>query len=443
MADEEAITVRLDEVQLESSENDILKIFLSDDTVEIFKNVRLSNTDKTAENILELVYKRLNTQRSTNKDEQPPYIDSEDENEEEDYDEAQRNMFIKCFGLWVCGKNLCLQLMPEHSVCQTYTTMQTMVKDMFVHESRPTKFSDQIIFCLKRNGFSDYDDCKITNKVWLKLLYHEARVNIKNNIYPLMWVHCNDDKEKDNSKKLKPKKSIDKMLDIAIIENAIEKKVNTGETDSLSDSQLNLVLTAKTVNKELKYQNSIKKHLLVRRVSKCALKRQNSNQSESSIPDYEKMTLRKLYQTYLSICQKYLDCYGGFIFEGQMERGLIDSLTHNQYYDKQIAIIINRKGLHLINLQCPKVESYEFKTLKYGILIPNTKKSLHQTFYIQNDRKKLVQIFTYHSKYIDKTIKTFVEMQTRNNNRKTNCSKSAYSPQIMAEQNRPIALESN
>ena len=55
----------------------------------------------------------------------------------------------------------------------------------------------------------------------------------------------------------------------------------------------------------------------------------------------------------------------------------------------------------------------------------------------------MVQIFTYHSKYIDKTIKTFVEMQTRNNNRKTNCSKSAYSPQIMAEQNRPIALESN
>lgn len=221
--------------------------------------------------------------------------------------------------LWACGKNLRLQMMPEQILSDTKDKMTKMIKNI---PSDCAEDSSEIVFKLARNGFYTKEDDKIDDAYICSLLYYEAKNNIKENIYPRTEL------------------GDDQIIALRIIEALIDKKT------SHEDSEIDRQAVVKKISSELSYKNSLKKRFLTRSMSKCAAKRQNST------PDFENLTEKELYQNYLKIC-RMLECYGGFIFEGQMERSFLESLTHGEYYDKKVGIIINPKGLHIVNLHCP------------------------------------------------------------------------------------------
>lgn len=222
--------------------------------------------------------------------------------------------------LWACGKNLRLQMMPEQILSVTKDKMAKMIKNI---PSDCADESSDIVFKLARNGFYTKDDEKIDDAYICSLLYYEAKNNIKENIYPRTELGG------------------DQIIALRIIEALIDKKTSPDDSE-LFDRQA----VVKKISSELSYKNSIKKRFLTRSMSKCAAKRQNST------PDFENLNEKQLYQNYLRICRK-LDCYGGFIFEGQMERSFLESLTHGEYYDKKVGIIINLIGLTIVNIHCP------------------------------------------------------------------------------------------
>ena len=60
----------------------------------------------------------------------------------------------------------------------------------------------------------------------------------------------------------------------------------------------------------------------------------------------------ELYQDYLKICRR-VECYGGFVFKGQIERSLVTSLTQFISRDTNVVLIINERGVHVINVEIP------------------------------------------------------------------------------------------
>lgn len=262
-----------------------------------------------------------------------------------DYENCEQEGAKLPVSLWACGRNLRLQLMPDHNIGDIRDKMKTLIKNI------PSKEDNKcdIVFRLARNGFYDGEDEFIVDKVLLRLLYFEAKTNIESNIYPITCLEFNN------------------MINLRVIKDLIEKRLkNTDEIEDLTTSDSHRIesktlapmrstrlevpidcpAAAKAIKSELTYKNTIRKKFLTRSVSMYA-KRQ-----ESRTEQFEQMDLDELLAKYLSICRT-LDCYGGFIFEGQMERSFIESITHRAYYDKKVSIIINKNGLHVVNMQCP------------------------------------------------------------------------------------------
>lgn len=281
--------------------------------------------------------------------------------------------------LWVCARGLRLQMMPDQKLGDTRRKMSQMVKNIPSDQKCCTieSVEPEIVFRVARNGFYTKEDEKIEDVHICRLLYYEAKGNIQENIYPRTALDP------------------DQVIALRIIEALIDKKITSNDDADLADRQA----VVKKISSELSYKNSLRKRVLTRSYSKCAAKRQNST------PDFEHLNEAQLYQHYLHICRK-LDCYGGFIFEGQMERSFLESLTHGEYYDNKVGIIINPKGLHIVNLHCPKAKIFiGLENLEWGIMVPQ-KDNYHPCLYVRDaDLSKMYQIFTYHAHFIDKTLK--------------------------------------
>ncbi|KAH7645818.1 calcium-binding protein p22-like protein [Dermatophagoides farinae] len=253
--------------------------------------------------------------------------------------------------------------------------------------------SSLVEFRLGRNGYlSIKDEEKINNAKVLQILYLEARDNVKKNIYPL-----------DITRRVE-------LCEIELRAEYYHQKSVESVHSITSNFENDFYKTLKIQAKNLSYQNSLRKTQNYWKMTKNAKKAcmtlekciEKSDVVDSISRDAE------WYIEYLRKCRESIPCYGGFFFEAQMERSILEALIHANFYDKKILIGINEKGLHLINIECPKIiSSIQFSDLSYGILKP--KKDHHQGLIIKTKDDKVQQIFTRQASFIEKTLTQFIE----------------------------------
>ncbi|KAF7487616.1 hypothetical protein SSS_03907 [Sarcoptes scabiei] len=256
------------------------------------------------------------------------------------------------------ASQLRLQLKDDHRLIEVKTKMMSLLKRKnFICRFR-----------LGRNGYLRIEEEEsIKDHKLLKFLYLEAKENIRNNFYPLSNLQ---------------------RVELDKIQFMLEEDAKT--------STFYKVFKQKT--RTLSCRNSLK-----RMRNQFQLLKYARNQD-----GFEEKSKIDLYREYLQKCHQFVPCYGGFFYEGQMERSIRESILHKRFYDKKILVAINQNGLHLINLECPKIMfSIPFHDLCYGILRPK-KDCHHYCFYLKISSDKTKQIFTHYPSFIEKTLQQFI-----------------------------------
>lgn len=201
------------------------------------------------------------------------------------------------------ASQLRLQLKDDHRLIEVKTKMMSLLKRKnFICRFR-----------LGRNGYLRIEEEEsIKHHKLLKFLYLEAKENIRNNFYPLSNLQ---------------------RVELDKIQFMLEEDAKT--------STFYKVFKQKT--RTLSCRNSLK-----RMRNQFQLLKYARNQD-----GFEEKSKIDLYREYLQKCHQFVPCYGGFFYEGQMERSIRESILHKRFYDKKILVAINQNGLHLINLECP------------------------------------------------------------------------------------------
>lgn len=192
----------------------------------------------------------------------------------------------------------------------------------------------EVSFKLCRNGFlSIKSEKKITNCKLLKFLYLEAKEKVEKNIYPL---------------------SPEKRLELRVIEQFL-KSIDSSNSEPCKRNSIYDIV--EKVYGEINYKNTLRKRTLKFKMLRYAKKEEDKFNVEP-----QKCGREELYHQYLAICHE-IKSYGGFVFEGQMERSIMESILHLQYEDKKVYVSVNEQGFHIINKECPVscVPSYHFQ----------------------------------------------------------------------------------
>lgn len=156
---------------------------------------------------------------------------------------------------------------------------------------RELELSKDCVFKIKRNPLLRISfEKKVSDPVILKLLYQEAKENIERNLYFF---------SKKQEKKLK---KLDKTF---VRKTSVESAESSDSTEE------------------------------------------------------DKQSLVGNEANFLSICRE-LKQYGGFAFNGRIDGSIIASLLHSSKFfgkkrepEKNVAVVINEHGLHVVNLKCP------------------------------------------------------------------------------------------
>mgnify|MGYP006938787148 CR=1 FL=1 len=203
--------------------------------------------------------------------------------------------------------------------------------------------SSLVEFRLGRNGYlSIKDEEKINNAKVLRILYLEARDNVKKNIYPL-----------DITRRVE-------LCEIELRAEYYHQKSVESVHSITSNFENDFYKTLKIQAKNLSYQNSLRKTQnywkMTKNAKKTCLTLQKCIEKSDVVDSISRDA--EWYIEYLRKCRESIPCYGGFFFEAQMERSILEALIHANFYDKKILIGINEKGLHLINIECPVMQNF-------------------------------------------------------------------------------------
>ncbi|OTF81443.1 calcium-binding protein p22-like protein, partial [Euroglyphus maynei] len=215
------------------------------------------------------------------------------------------------------------------------------MKDKFKKLLKTTESSSSFVqFRIGRNGFlSLKDEEKIHNEKLLRILFLEARDNVNKNIYPL-----------DISKRLK-------LWEIEYKINRTAGYNHQQSVESKENGDDDLYMTLKKQAKSLSYQNSLRKTQnrwkMLKNVKKACMNLQTDTEKGDIVDRISPRS--QWYIEYLRNCRESIPCYGGFFFDAQIERSIIEAIIHKKIYDKKISIGINENGIHLINIECPVI----------------------------------------------------------------------------------------
>lgn len=188
----------------------------------------------------------------------------------------------------------------------------------------------EVTFRMARNGLHyGTSDAEIENETLMDSLYVECLQKRRKNVYPI--------------------KSLNKLIGecLRLEKNCeLDEKQNGNNVENDQAESIEIDFEKEAQNVCNNYQNTITRKRVVRQISKLSGK-----------PQFQENSLKKNRspkREYLEFCQKNFSCYGGFVFDGQMERSLVEILFHGfDYCDKKVKIVVNQNGLHIITIQCP------------------------------------------------------------------------------------------